>query len=185
MSTTIQLVENGKALPAMFVDKDLHLNKLVAATIAAVNLWAKIQDGSENNTYDLCLRKVMDDFGGVLFSPRPVEAVYQVDYKENAEESDLKITKFIYWNRFLQCKAFGSVYGFCQYNQLGIEATMPNKFYQFDRSVGSDGKLINPKQYNIILEPDEIDKELMKHQDALADEKKEETPTSSEKQKSE
>lgn len=185
MSTTIQLVENGKALPAMFVDKDLHLNKLIAATVAAVNLWAKIQDGSENNTYDLCLRKVMDDFGGVLFSPRPVEAVYQVDYKENAEEGDLKITKFIYWNRFLQCKAFGSVYGFCQYNQLGIEATMPNKFYQFDRSVGSDGKLINPKQYNIILEPDEVDKELMKHQDALADEKKEETPTSSEEQKSE
>lgn len=160
MSVALQLVKNGKPLPAMFVDKDLHLNRLVAATIAAVNLWVKIQDGSDKNPFELCVRKVMDDFGGTLFSQRPLEAVYQINYKEDTTSSDLKINNFIYWNKYLQCKAFGDVFGFAQYNGLQIEAVLPNKYYNFDRSTGEDGKLINPKQYNVILEPDEVDKML-------------------------
>ena len=168
MSTTIQLVENGKPLPGIFIEKDAHLNKLIAMTIASVNLWSKIQDGSPNNSFDLCVRKVLNEFGGTLFGASPVEAVYQVNYTEDTKTSDLKIEGFIYWNKYLQCKAFGSVYTFAQYNRLGIDAVMPNKFYKFDSSFGSDGKLVNPKQYNIILEPDEVDKKLNAHQDDLA-----------------
>lgn len=174
MSTTIQLVKNGKPVPALFIEKDLHLNKLIAATVASVNLWAKIQDGSDKNPFELCVRKVLNDFGGTLFGQYPVEVVYQINYKEDTEGSDLKIESFIYWNKYLQCKAFGDVYGFASYNKLGIEATMPNKFYRFDRSFGPDGKLINPKQYNIMLELDDVDKYQMEHQDVLAEEKKEE-----------
>ena len=167
MSTTIQLVKNGKPLPGVFVEKDLHLNKLIAMTIASVNLWSKIQDGSDKNPLELCVRKVLNEFGGTLFGAYPVEAVYQVNYTEDTEKSDLKIESFIYWNKYLQCKAFGSVYTFAQYNKLGIDVVMPNKFYKFDSSFGSDGKLVNPKQYNIILEPDEVDKELNAHQNDL------------------
>lgn len=169
MSVALQLVKNGKPLPAVFIDKDLHLNRLIAATIASVNLWVKIQDGSDKNPFELCVRKVMDDFGGTLFSQRPLEAVYQINYKEDTASSDLKINNFIYWNKYLQCKAFGDVYGFAQYNELQIEAVLPNKYYKFDRSVGTDGKLINPKQYNVILEPDEVDKMLSKGKEAPCD----------------
>ena len=174
MSTTIQLVKNEKPIPALFIEKDLHLNKLIAATVASVNLWSKIQDGSDKNPFELCIRKVLNDFGGTLFGQYPVEAVYQINYKEDTENSDLKIESFIYWNKYLQCKAFGDVYGFASYNKLGIEAMMPNKFYKFDRSFGPDGKLTNPKQYNIMLELDDVDKHQMEHQDALVEEKKEE-----------
>ncbi len=163
MSVALQLVKNGKPLPAIFIDKDLHLNRLVAATIASVNLWMEVQDGSDKNPFELCVRKVMDNFGGILFSRRPLEAVYQINYKEDTTSSDLRINNFIYWNKYLQCKAFGDVYGFSQYNGLMIEAVLPNKYYSFDHSTGVDGKLINPKQYNIILEPDEVDKMLSQH----------------------
>ena len=173
MSVALQLVKNGKPLPAVFIDKDLHLNRLNAATVAAVNLWAKIQDGSDKNPFELCLRKVMDDFGGTLFAQRPLEAVYQVTYKEDTANGDLKIESFIYFNKYLQCKAFGDVYGFCTYNKLGIEPMMPHRFYSFDFSTGTDGQLINPKQYNVILEPDEVDKQLADHPDAPVESKEE------------
>lgn len=158
MSVALQLIKNEQALPALFIDKDLHLNKLVAATVAAVNLWVKIQDGSDKNPFELCFRKLMDDFGGTLFSQRPLEAVYQLNYDENTAASTLKIERFAYWNVYLQCKAFGDVYGFVQYNKLAIEPILPFKFYNFDNTTNADGTYVNPKQYNIVLEPDEADK---------------------------
>lgn len=160
MSVALQLVKNGKPLSAVFIEKDLHLNRLIAATIAAVNLWVKIQDGSDKNPFELCVRKVMDDFGGTLFAQRPLEAVYQINYDEDTENSELKVKQFIYWNKYLQCKAFGDVFGFAQYNELQIEAVLPNKYYNFNRAIGADGKFLNPKQYNVILVPDEVDKKL-------------------------
>ena len=171
MSTTIQLVKNKKPLPGIFIEKDLHLNKLITMTIASVNLWSKIQTTSDENPFELCVRKVLNEFGGILFGATSVESVYQINYTEDTQELDLKIDSFIYWNKYLQCKAFGSVYMFAQYNKLGIEAVMPTKFYRFDSGFGPDGKLVNPKQYNIILEPDDVDKELSAHEDALAEPK--------------
>ena len=165
MSVIIQMCNGDKQPRAICLAKDLPLNKLILSTITVVNRWATTNafqpDETKRMPFEYLNMVEMDDFGGMLTRQRNVTAIYQINYDEDLKNNTLKIKNFIYANLDCQCKVFGDVYGYAIYKHIDadVKPTHPEVFYNFNPAKDEHGNLIYPKQYNISLELDEVDKQ--------------------------
>ena len=162
MSIIIQMVKNNEAPRAICSAQDLPLRTLIAVTIDTVNQWANRNafqpEEAKRVSFEYLLMLQMDLNGGLFVRHRNTSGIYQINYTEDLTKNTLKIDGFVFVDFDCQCKVYGDVCGFAEYNHLDVKPVHPEMFYNYSTECDDKGNLLYPKQYNITLEPDEVDK---------------------------